>query len=263
MNGNVLHAPISATATTSILDVGCGTGAVTRMLGTKFPAAQVYGLDISPVPLAEDKPANVTFLRGNAVSQPPTTWTMQDGAPSVLHEQQQQQQQPQFDLLFSRLLVAGMDDWPGFIAKEYQLLKPGGWVEIQDLDCRFLDDDGRVVSSDWAWYESSYTNFNMDPECGKNARGRLEDAGFTDIQVHEYRMPVGVNDKDTPAMQDFGRFQLQNILKVYTVFIQIETKRIGLGEEEVKARLALMEHDITSGAAKHNKFFVTVGRKPE
>ncbi|KAF2214075.1 hypothetical protein CERZMDRAFT_38447 [Cercospora zeae-maydis SCOH1-5] len=52
MNDNIIHSPIpTGVKDAKMLDVGCGTGIVTDFIGNRFPNAQVYGLDISPVPV--------------------------------------------------------------------------------------------------------------------------------------------------------------------------------------------------------------------
>jgi SAM-dependent methyltransferase len=55
-----------------VLDVGCGTGAVTRTLATWPGVAEVVGLDPSPVFLARARelgpPANVSFVEGDCRS---------------------------------------------------------------------------------------------------------------------------------------------------------------------------------------------------
>ncbi|MBI4779975.1 MAG: methyltransferase domain-containing protein [Oscillatoriophycideae cyanobacterium NC_groundwater_1537_Pr4_S-0.65um_50_18] len=57
-----------------ILDLGCGTGTMTRLLKQKFPQAEVIGIDFSPYMLAvaDDKAKSdglaIEFLQGNAES---------------------------------------------------------------------------------------------------------------------------------------------------------------------------------------------------
>lgn len=62
MFNSVFHAPVNAPET--ILDIGCGTGAVTYNLTTSYPSAQVYGLEISPVPDLRPEQPNITFVQG-------------------------------------------------------------------------------------------------------------------------------------------------------------------------------------------------------
>jgi 16S rRNA A1518/A1519 N6-dimethyltransferase RsmA/KsgA/DIM1 with predicted DNA glycosylase/AP lyase activity len=54
-------------AGTKLVDVGCGTAVATIQLANMFPAATVYGIDLSPVPVAVKQvaPKNVHFVQGN------------------------------------------------------------------------------------------------------------------------------------------------------------------------------------------------------
>ncbi|KAF6223289.1 hypothetical protein HO133_000131 [Letharia lupina] len=69
MKDKIVHAPLKSP--TEILDVGWGTGIVTRHLGSIYPSASVYGIDISPVPptTASDAisstPSNVESIIGD------------------------------------------------------------------------------------------------------------------------------------------------------------------------------------------------------
>lgn len=57
-----------------VLDVGCGTGAITRELARWPGVAEVTGIDLSPTFLARaralDPPANVRFVEGDARTLP-------------------------------------------------------------------------------------------------------------------------------------------------------------------------------------------------
>lgn len=56
------------------LDVGCGTGVGTYLLGRTFPSARVIGLDLSPgmirVAAAKPRPPTIGFVVGDAASLP-------------------------------------------------------------------------------------------------------------------------------------------------------------------------------------------------
>lgn len=101
-----------------ILDIGCGTGAVTCALGQKFPDAQVVGLDPSPVPGINNKTKNVSFTEGR-MPQILSSVSSVDGTNF---------ERASYDLVFHRLLVGGMTHWQEFLRAVTSLLKPGGFV---------------------------------------------------------------------------------------------------------------------------------------
>lgn len=90
MHGKVIGAPLYNPR--RILDVGCGTGIVSCYLGRTFPEAEVYGIDLSPVPVIHTKPANVFFSHG---IMPDLAYSQDD--PRFAHDS--------FDFVFSRLLL--------------------------------------------------------------------------------------------------------------------------------------------------------------
>ncbi|KAF6220742.1 hypothetical protein HO133_003175 [Letharia lupina] len=68
MHNRVIHAPLRNPH--RLLDIGCGTNAVTHHLAATYPtASHIYGLDLSPVPHIH-RPraaptANVTYIQGD------------------------------------------------------------------------------------------------------------------------------------------------------------------------------------------------------
>ena len=59
MNNQVIHAPLDPQSAHKALDIGCGTGIMTHDIASKLPNAQVYGLDLSPVPVVREKLPNI------------------------------------------------------------------------------------------------------------------------------------------------------------------------------------------------------------
>jgi trans-aconitate methyltransferase len=94
MNHQIIHAPLDAQSARKALDIGCGTGTITHDIATRFNDAQVYGLDLSTVPLVREKLPNIEYVQGNIME------LSNDPRFEVAS----------FDLIFSRLLIAGMTD---------------------------------------------------------------------------------------------------------------------------------------------------------
>ena len=62
MHGKSVHAPLDNPK--FILDIGCGTGIVTRELGRLYPSATVIGINVTPVPESIETPKNVVYIQG-------------------------------------------------------------------------------------------------------------------------------------------------------------------------------------------------------
>ncbi|WP_420143127.1 methyltransferase domain-containing protein [Sphingobium sp.] len=92
-----------------ILEIGCGTGFLTRDIQARWPDAELIATDISPGMLAQ------------AASHGPIAgrfMTMDGEAPTF--------DGPRFDLILSSLTFQWFDDLNGAIARLVALLRPGG-----------------------------------------------------------------------------------------------------------------------------------------
>lgn len=257
MNGNIIHSPVDKADIRRILDVGCGTGVVTDYLGRTFPSADVVGLDLSSVPQIQgrDRPANVRFLQGNVMTGPPSSWKGHGDA-GLPNEQA-------FDLIYSRLLVCGMTEWSRFLKTELALLKPGGWAEVHDLDWVWYDKAGNNISDSWPWWQTlraAGEKQGLDFLCGSSAKGRMEEAGFPDVQVKEYYWPYGGQWETDEAYREFGEYVATGMVDlVWHVIDRLMTA--SSREEKDQMRMDMMR-DFEPQEGKHWKFYVTCGRKP-
>lgn len=175
MNGTIVHAPVINPM--QILDVGCGTGVVTCYLGERFPDALVWGIDISPVPTIHDKPNNVTFVQGDFRTLASTDNRFARGSA---------------DLVFNRLLICGITDWKGYIETSVNMLKPGGYLEVQEVAWRWYT-EGVDVGRNWEWLKAYYAELQakgLDPYCVGKMEGWMRDAGLESIQTKHFPWPL-------------------------------------------------------------------------
>jgi trans-aconitate methyltransferase len=113
MNNQLVHSPLSSHNVQKALDIGCGTGIMTHRIASEFPNAQVYGLDLSPVPNIREKLPNIEYIQANIVDVTNPTDPDARFKPNS------------FDYIFSRLLVLGMTNWPDYVSRCVALVKPG------------------------------------------------------------------------------------------------------------------------------------------
>lgn len=77
---------------------------------------------------------------------------------------------------------------------------PGGWVEIQDWDCRLRCEDGSTEGTSIAqWYDlviGAFEKRGYDPIPGAHSEEWFRDIGFVNVSVHEYIVPMGAWPKD-------------------------------------------------------------------
>ncbi|KAF7192921.1 Methyltransferase fsdD [Pseudocercospora fuligena] len=266
MSNKVLHAPIETSATgLRLLDIGCGTGIVTDLMSSTFPHAECIGLDVSKVPKIRAHNSNVKFFQGNVMGQKPTEWIGEE-------KKRLEKDEELFDYLFSRLLILGMSDWPSFLKKEYELLKPGGWVEVQDLAWDWFSPDGVAISDEWEWLRWLSDHFEtkkgIDVHCGNKAEKWMKDAGFEDVQVIKYVFPFCGSSESTLEMREFGRFNAEAVPVMLHHAIE---KAVIDGESPVTEELhrkieemrSEMKRTLVPGKGMYQIFSVAIGRKPE
>ncbi|CAD6592904.1 MAG: hypothetical protein ASARMPRED_006786 [Alectoria sarmentosa] len=238
MHNNIIHAPLSNPQ--RLLDIGCGTGAVTHHLGTTYPAANcIYGIDLSPIPNINrpgESPGNISFIQGDVRKLSQTDERLAPGT---------------FDYIFSRLLICGMTDWAGYMRDTVApLLKPGGWVEVQDLDYVWYK-HGHVCSGEWKWLQAI------------NEGAKRKEAGLVDVSVKRYGAPFGTwAVKQRPESERIGAAQAEGIGPLYEIIVPRLAQGLGLSESEVQGLVGESRECLRAEDGKEWVVYVTVGRRP-
>lgn len=95
-----------------VLDIGCGPGNSTALLATRFPGAEITGLDTSPAMLeqAAARLPDARFAQADIASYQPD-------AP--------------FDLIFANAVLHWVPDHPALLPRLMRMLAPGGHLAIQ------------------------------------------------------------------------------------------------------------------------------------
>ena len=257
MNGRIVHAPVHKP--TIVLDIGCGTGIVTRYFGsTQFPdAAHIYGIDLCQVPApppGETSASNVAFIRGNFRTLSGTDPRLSFGSA---------------EYVYSRMLECGMTDWPGYVSEVFKMLKPGVWVEMGDYieDVFFSDQRTVKPQSDWEWLRAIRAGGQrqgLDLDAGRNQANYMESAGFVDVQRWEYKVPfwreaeeklLGSEKMTEHVIGDKWGFYWHVIPKL------LEGMEYGKGDIDRLRRE--MVSDLAEEEGKYQIFCVTIGRKPD
>lgn len=163
-----------------ILEVGCGTGHTTNYLATKYPSAEIIGLDLSSVPRKPIRDG-VKFVQGNILDLGPEAVAngIKPGS---------------FDLVFSRMLLFGIPDLPAYIARVMELLAPGGCVELQEIDFHYRDGSGKLLSDAWPWLaeqDAAFRERGLDIYAAPKVASYLHNAGFESVQPTQFTWVYG------------------------------------------------------------------------
>jgi trans-aconitate 2-methyltransferase len=96
----------------TVVDLGCGTGSVTRILRERWPRASITGVDGSPQMLAEARKLKADLV-----------WEQCDVAAWT--------PEAAFDLIFSNAALHWLDDHPGLFARLCGKIAAGGVLAVQ------------------------------------------------------------------------------------------------------------------------------------
>lgn len=165
------HAPVASPS--RILDIGCGSGIATLELAKRFPSAQVVGVDLAPVIELSYLPSNVLFMQGTFID------LVKDG----------KLQENDFDYVFQRMLVMGVVDWTKHISTAVRLLKPGGWLELQDLSWHVYDQNGQLIDHRYSHIlaiQKASLEKGLDPFCGEHLAKCIRNAGLRQISSEKF-----------------------------------------------------------------------------
>ncbi|KAM5344245.1 hypothetical protein ACJ41O_012782 [Fusarium nematophilum] len=191
-----------------------------------------------------------------------------------------------FDFVHARELGGCISDDEKLFQQAFQNLVPGGYIELQAVNGRFMSDDGTLVKAGNArrWMKmlcESAAKFGKPIDCPPGWKEKLRKAGFVDIQEKVYKvgeareilslgaetdsfqLPIGGWPKD-PKLKEVGKVQAVQELQVvdsYTpkLFAQV----LGWSEEEIQEFVGKVKRDLTDLSIHlYLPVYFIWGRKP-
>ena len=156
-----------------VLDLGCGTGEITRRLAQRYPQATLLGIDILDANLdraraMEDAGGRIRYAQGDA-------FALRCG-------------DAEFDLVACRHMSQAVPDFPQVLAEITRVLKPGGWLHLLSEDYGML----HFPATDPAFDPDRFWNGNAiaflagigcDGRIGRHSPALLARAGYTGIAM--------------------------------------------------------------------------------
>ncbi|KAL8810401.1 MAG: hypothetical protein Q9223_002469 [Gallowayella weberi] len=223
-----------------VLDVGTGTG---------IWVEDVYGIDLSPIQPRWSAP-NVKY-QVDDVEQP---WTFPNSY---------------FDFVHARIMLGSLRDWPLFFTQSFKHLRPGGYVECQEISVEARTDDNSLPENSalTAWCKNqveAMAKIGMElTVTGDKIKKQMLDAGFVDVVVKEFKIPIGQWAKDS-KMREIGAFQLVAMLEgIGGLTMALWTRFLGWKKEDVEDELVKVRREMQSKSV-HSYWptYAVYGRKP-
>ncbi|KAE8407132.1 S-adenosyl-L-methionine-dependent methyltransferase [Aspergillus pseudonomiae] len=176
-----IHVPYPVNG--KVLDLGCGTGLWAINLAERNPGAFVVGVDLSPI-------------------QPSTyPWNCQFYAPFDF-ESSWNLGEECWDMIHLRMGCGSVVNWHSLYRKVLAHLRCGAWFEQVEIDFepRCVDREQRWSALHY-WYQTLQmaTENSMRPLAHryKETLYQLQEAGFTEINHHQIRLPLSPWHEDS------------------------------------------------------------------
>ncbi|KAF1850081.1 S-adenosyl-L-methionine-dependent methyltransferase [Cucurbitaria berberidis CBS 394.84] len=247
-NDTVAFAPLKDPH--QILDIGTGTGLWAIDAAEQFPSATVTATDLSPIQ-PNWVPPNVKFEIDDAEQ----TWTWKEDF---------------FDLIHLRTMTGCIRDWDKLFAQAYQHTKPGGFIELQEMDYMgVIQPTSRNPGTSFVTW--CVEQGRAGKKAGVNLRtsiefmtSSLEKAGFVDCKALEFKLPVGTWAKEK-RLRDAGLLQLSAMLEgIEGLSLRLYTYYAGWSLDELKVLLAKVRTELRDpGCHTYWPVIVVYARKPE
>ncbi|TGZ77853.1 S-adenosyl-L-methionine-dependent methyltransferase [Ascodesmis nigricans] len=217
-----------------VLDCGTDRGIWALDFAELHPGSKVLGVDLAPIQTQWVYP-NVEFELDDLDQE----WTFEDET---------------FDYVYSRMVGTSIRDWAGYTRNMWVHCDPGGYVEISEHQLDTFGCDDGSVPKDWGLYQymsalAEGLQKNGVPAKENNAeffKRHLENAGFVEVKVREFKMPWGPWPKDR---------RLKSLGQVIAVFktdaeaygLALMTRLMGFTEEEARSVCEEMNRIIEEG----------------
>ena len=216
--GNIQH----------VLDVGCGKGHWPIKFAKEHPSAQVLGTDLNPTQPA-GAPPNCSFMIHNAESE----WNFD----------------MKFAFIHSRMIVMGIHDWPRYFKRAWDILLPGRWLEVQEVQypACCADDTVEVNSPVLLWSQyagDAAAKAGLDLTVTGKFKEPLADQGFVNIREQPMKWAIGPWPKGSEE-KEIGKWTLENTKQLLSpVSLALFTKQLGWSVEQVEDFLIRVREDL-------------------
>ncbi|KAH7177019.1 S-adenosyl-L-methionine-dependent methyltransferase [Dactylonectria macrodidyma] len=246
-NGKLHFAPLDNPQ--SVLDIGTGTGIWAVDMGDEYPEADVLGIDLSPIQPSW-VPPNVRFVVDDAEAE----WLY---PPESL------------DYIHIRHMTSSIRDWSKLVSQAYRALKPGGWIEVQELRFVLECDDGTLRPDSQVLdflnnVKDGLAAFNVDLLGMEKNQQRIRDAGFVRIDEQVLKVPLGVWPRDR-KLKTIGLYNRSMIYDgLHGISMGPFTRGLKWSPEEVEVYLVGVRRGLMD-SSQHGyiPFHVVIGQKPK
>ncbi|GME33718.1 methyltransferase domain-containing protein [Neofusicoccum parvum] len=248
-NGTLHFAPLDGDRNLNAIDLGTGTGIWAIDFADLYPSANVLGIDLSPIQ-TEWVPANLKFMVDDAEDE----W---------LHPRDH------FDYIHTRHTVQGFRNWPKLMQRALRHLKPGGWMECQEIDHMPTCHDNTLAPDDamlqyWQMVTDGLQNVGVPFRSAPHLKKYMEEAGFVNVTERIFYTPIGPWPKNR-HLREVGLYWRAVLMEgLEAIALGPMTRGLGWNKEEIAVYLARVRKAYLDPAThSFMPFYIIHGQKPE
>ncbi|RUS21717.1 LOW QUALITY PROTEIN: S-adenosyl-L-methionine-dependent methyltransferase [Endogone sp. FLAS-F59071] len=180
-----------------VLDVGCGTGCWVIEMARDFPNSTFIGVDFSNIfPSPDEIPSNASFIEGNTLNRLPFADDTFDyvyqryGHIFILSVNEVATFN--IDKIFIQIHADVLYAKAVALRELARVAKPGGWVEMFEMDTKELERPPENLMSIWTVLNKCATEaFGLDPHYVWQIANMLKENGFEDVELDYISIPLG------------------------------------------------------------------------
>lgn len=146
-------------------------------------------------------------------------------------------------------------------------LRPGGWIELQELQGVPLCDDGTMTDDDPVKYlydmaGKAYSKFGMSTTLPAELEPYLRKAGFENIHCQIMKVPIGSWAKEA-TMRTVGLYQKMAVLDFLPTLPGRPFKALGMSEAEAEVTVAMARKGLDdANVHRYFNYYFWYAQKP-
>jgi ubiquinone/menaquinone biosynthesis C-methylase UbiE len=155
-----------------ILDLGCGTGEITRRLAERYPEAEIIGVDILD--------GNLVIARRDSAAFGERVRYEVGDAFALAHAD------AAFDLVVCRHMSQAVPDFPRVLDEIDRVLKRSGWLHLLSEDYAMLRMPRGARDPDRFWVDTVLPyleSIGCDGRIGRHSPALLEQRGYSNLRA--------------------------------------------------------------------------------
>lgn len=244
----ILHFAPLEDRSMEVIDLGTGTGIWALDFADLYPSANVLGVDLSPIQ-TNWVPPNLKFMVDDVESE----WLY-----SRNH----------FDYIHTRHTVQAFRKWPMLFSRAFKHLKPGAWMECQEVKHYPECEDGTMAPDNpmalyWGRVTEGLLNLGIDFLITPQLSQMMRDAGFVDVTERIFYTPIGPWPRNR-ALREVGLYWRAVLMEgLEAIALGPLTRGLGWQKEEIEVFLvSVRKAYLDRSTHAFMPFYIVYGRKP-